>query len=221
MSSQVCLALLVACLAAAHAQLPLPLPFLLAQPPVAVGGRGRQPVLATAEARSRAALRPSPVSAALEAAAAFKQPMNPYNFAYDVHDETGNHQYRKEEATDGVVRGTYGYTDANGLYRFVSYVADGAGFRASIQSNEPGMGQAQAADVKLSAEEPPVVAAASAVSPVAAPVVHRVAPVQARRQRQRQAAPATSEATPTPAAVASTSAVDTESPLAFGRLLSQ
>lgn len=44
--------------------------------------------------------------------------------------ETGNANNGKS--------GSYGYTDANGLYRRVDYVADAYGFRASVQTNEPG-----------------------------------------------------------------------------------
>ena len=53
------------------------------------------------------------------------------------------------------MRGTYGYTDANGLYRYVDYVADANGFQATIRSNEPGVGSAQAASTILDAQEPP------------------------------------------------------------------
>ena len=54
----------------------------------------------------------------------------PYNFNFDVKDDSGNGQYRRESGdTAGVVRGSYGYTDAYGLYRIVDYVADKDGFR--------------------------------------------------------------------------------------------
>lgn len=54
----------------------------------------------------------------------------PYNFNFDFKDDTGNGQYRRESGdTAGVVRGSYGYTDAYGLYRIVDYVADKDGFR--------------------------------------------------------------------------------------------
>ena len=73
-----------------------------------------------------------------------------------MRDDFGNHQYRKEESDGhGTVRGTYGYTDANGIFRYVDYVADANGFKASIRSNEPGIGNGQAANIILSAEEPP------------------------------------------------------------------
>lgn len=84
------------------------------------------------------------------------KPSDPYNFGYDVRDDFGNHQYRKEEADGrGTVRGTYGYTDANGLFRYVDYIADANGFQAKIRSNEPGIGAGQAASILLTAEEPP------------------------------------------------------------------
>ena len=56
----------------------------------------------------------------------------PYNFNYDVKDDYGNNQFRREDSDDtGTVRGSYGYTDSNGLYRVVDYVADENGFRGS------------------------------------------------------------------------------------------
>ncbi|XP_053207566.1 uncharacterized protein DDB_G0271670-like [Panonychus citri] len=97
------------------------------------------------------------------------QPAEPYNFGYDVRDDYGNRQYRKEESdASGAVRGSYGYTDANGLFRIVEYIADANGFRANIKTNEPGTAAQQAADIILSAESPPraIVEAASAPKPV-------------------------------------------------------
>jgi hypothetical protein len=62
----------------------------------------------------------------------------PFSFNYDVKDEYGNGQYRREEGdSNGVVRGSYGYTDANGLYRIVDYVADQDGFRGSFNIDFP------------------------------------------------------------------------------------
>ncbi|CAG2101265.1 unnamed protein product [Medioppia subpectinata] len=88
----------------------------------------------------------------------------PYNFNYEHKDDTGNGQYRRESGdTNGVVRGSYGYTDAYGLYRIVDYVADKDGFRASIRTNEPGLNEPHPisgtvpnpADITLAAEETP------------------------------------------------------------------
>lgn len=88
----------------------------------------------------------------------------PFNFNYDVKDDYGNSQYRREDSDDsGAVRGSYGYTDANGLYRIVDYVADDNGFRATIRTNEPGLVEPSPAtgevlnpaDVILNAEATP------------------------------------------------------------------
>lgn len=75
----------------------------------------------------------------------------PFAFDFKTQDNSGNGQYRKEESDkNGVVRGSYGYTDANGIYRHVEYVADQNGFRANIKSNEPGLiGETQPASIQL------------------------------------------------------------------------
>ncbi|GBM91713.1 hypothetical protein AVEN_14917-1 [Araneus ventricosus] len=81
----------------------------------------------------------------------------PYNFDYKSADEQGNTHYHREEAdASGTVRGSYGYTDVQGLYRVVDYIADVNGFRASIRTNEPGTdGKESPADVQMTVEEPP------------------------------------------------------------------
>ncbi|KAL3192090.1 hypothetical protein MRX96_059293 [Rhipicephalus microplus] len=66
-------------------------------------------------------------------------PPHPYEFGYDTVDEFGNTQYRHETSdVHNNKHGFYGYTDANGIYRQVDYVADSNGFRAHIRTNEPG-----------------------------------------------------------------------------------
>ncbi|XP_003745880.1 cuticle protein 16.8-like [Galendromus occidentalis] len=63
----------------------------------------------------------------------------PYSFGYDTRDEFGTRQTRSEVSNAaGAKIGSYGYTDPHGIYRQVNYIADGAGFRASISTNEPG-----------------------------------------------------------------------------------
>ncbi|KAK8782876.1 cuticle protein 10.9-like [Amblyomma americanum] len=66
-------------------------------------------------------------------------PPQPYEFGYDTVDEFGT-RLTRQESSDGnnQKKGSYGYTDANGIYRQVNYVADAAGFRATVQTNEPG-----------------------------------------------------------------------------------
>ncbi|EEC04043.1 cuticle protein, putative [Ixodes scapularis] len=80
----------------------------------------------------------------------------PYEFGYDVKDEYGNSQSRQESGDgSGTVKGSYGYTDTNGIYRQVSYVADANGFRATVKTNEPGVGPASPADAEFIVEPPP------------------------------------------------------------------
>lgn len=61
----------------------------------------------------------------------------------------------EEGDENGNVRGTYGYTDVDGVYRIVEYTADENGFRANIKTNEPGVGKDNPADVIMEVEEPP------------------------------------------------------------------
>lgn len=62
----------------------------------------------------------------------------PYKFGYDIKDKHGE-QYRQEEGNGGnAVKGSYGFTDARGVKRQVEYLADHAGFRAQVRTNEPG-----------------------------------------------------------------------------------
>lgn len=76
---------------------------------------------------------------AIAAPAADENP-EPYAFNFESVDEAGT-QITRQEAGDanGAVQGTYSYRDANGLTRTVSYVADENGFRANVNSNEPGL----------------------------------------------------------------------------------
>lgn len=83
-------------------------------------------------------------------------PPTPYKFGYSVKDTEG--EQHREESSDGQnVRGSYGFTDNKGIHRQVSYVADQSGFKAQVQSNEPGTANKDPADVKMmsSAPEPP------------------------------------------------------------------
>lgn len=80
----------------------------------------------------------------------------PHNFNYDVTDEYGNQRYHQETGDgSGRVTGSYGYRDAYGVYRYVDYVADENGFRATIRSNEPGMDNPAPAGVQYALEQPP------------------------------------------------------------------
>ncbi|XP_015784304.1 uncharacterized protein DDB_G0284459-like [Tetranychus urticae] len=64
----------------------------------------------------------------------------PYQFGYEIEDGQGNMQHRHEHSDgSGAKVGSYGYVDANGIYRKVEYIADDKGFRVKMSSNEPGI----------------------------------------------------------------------------------
>lgn len=80
----------------------------------------------------------------------------PFAWGYDINDGYGGAQYHKETGDEyGKRTGSYGYTDAYGVYRQVDYVADEHGFRATIKTNEPGTANESPADVEMHAYEPP------------------------------------------------------------------
>lgn len=78
----------------------------------------------------------------------------PYKFGYEIKDDEGV-QYRHENSDgDGVVVGGYGFSDIRGIQRQVEYVADDAGFRARIKTNEPGTANQNPAAVELISDAP-------------------------------------------------------------------
>lgn len=81
----------------------------------------------------------------------------PYHFKYNIDDKEGNSQSRYESADgSGTVTGHYSYRLANGIFRRVKYIADGInGFRAYVESNEPGVGDDSPADVMVSVKPAP------------------------------------------------------------------
>lgn len=134
-------------------------------------------------------------------------PPQPFAWGYDINDGYGGAQYHKESGDEyGKRTGSYGYTDAYGIYRQVDYVADEHGFRATIKTNEPGTSNESPADVEMHAYEPPSnyytqqqnYQAPKAAYQAAAPVT-KAAPYQ---PAQAYRAPAVS-AYPAPAPVAS------------------
>ncbi|KAG1671211.1 Cuticle protein 16.8 [Nymphon striatum] len=77
----------------------------------------------------------------------------PYHFAYNIKDDYDTQIHREESGDEaGNVQGTYGYIDANGLYRQVEYTAGEYGFRANIKTNEPGTASKNPADVEIYAD---------------------------------------------------------------------
>ncbi|KAK8780394.1 hypothetical protein V5799_018265 [Amblyomma americanum] len=79
-------------------------------------------------------------------------PPQPYSFGYDNRDEFGTQLFHKEQGdASNAKTGSYGYRDANGLFRTVSYVADAGGFRATVDTNEPGTAPGASADAVFNA----------------------------------------------------------------------
>ncbi|XP_035219369.1 adult-specific rigid cuticular protein 15.5-like [Stegodyphus dumicola] len=90
----------------------------------------------------------------------------PYKFGYSIKDHHG--EQHREEVGDGAsgVKGSYGFTDARGIHRQVNYVADHAGFRAQVKTNEPGTANQNPAAVHVISEAP----YGNGVAVIAAPV---------------------------------------------------
>ncbi|XP_065300269.1 cuticle protein 10.9-like [Dermacentor albipictus] len=100
----------------------------------------------------------------ISAAGASYQPPQPYSFGYDSTDEFGTQLFHKEQGdASNAKSGSYGYRDANGLFRTVKYVADANGFRATVDTNEPGTAPGASADAVFNAN--PVAAPAEAGGP--------------------------------------------------------
>ncbi|KAF8773354.1 Cuticle protein 16.8 like protein [Argiope bruennichi] len=86
----------------------------------------------------------------------------PYSFGYKIKDKHG--EQHREETGDGVgvVKGSYGFTDERGIHRQVHYVADKAGFRAEVKTNEHGTASLDPAHVKMISSAHPYLGGAGA-----------------------------------------------------------
>lgn len=62
-----------------------------------------------------------------------------YHFGYNEGHPSGGTFRRESGDIAGNKVGSYGLSDADGRRRVVNYVADAAGFRATINTNEPGV----------------------------------------------------------------------------------
>ncbi|XP_055936850.1 cuticle protein 16.8-like [Argiope bruennichi] len=74
-----------------------------------------------------------------------------YAFGYSVGDHH-NKQHRQETSDGQTIRGSYGYTDARGIHRQVYYIADHAGFRAQVKTNEPGTANQNPASARVTSD---------------------------------------------------------------------
>ncbi|KAF8767253.1 cuticle protein 10.9-like [Argiope bruennichi] len=101
----------------------------------------------------------------------------PYDYGYDVKDDYGNKQFRKETGDGkGAVKGSYGYVDAHGIHRQVDYVADHHGFRAQVKTNEPGTANQNPAAVGVHSAAPVHVHAPAYAAPSHYAPVHHAGP---------------------------------------------
>ncbi|XP_076336136.1 uncharacterized protein LOC143239165 isoform X1 [Tachypleus tridentatus] len=131
----------------------------------------------------------------------------PYNFAYENKNEYGDTQWQQESGDEyGNKQGSYGYRDAYGVYRQVEYVADEAGFRAVIKTNEPGTANQNPADVQITSEAAPVNYEApvphkayTVPKPTYTPVVKTYAPAYAQTLKSYAPAYAPAFKVPAPA----------------------
>jgi len=93
------------------------------------------------------------------------EPISPYSFSYNA-DATDGSSTRQESAdASGVVRGSYSLVSADGIKRIVNYIADENGFRAQVQTNEPGTESKSSADVIMQSSQLPAEEIALRVGP--------------------------------------------------------
>ncbi|XP_054708871.1 cuticle protein 10.9-like [Uloborus diversus] len=79
----------------------------------------------------------------------------PYSFGYTSATEDGGSSGHQESGDGaGRVTGSYTVQDLEGHVRTVEYVADEAGFRATIRTNEPGTANQNPADVIMESSAP-------------------------------------------------------------------
>ncbi|XP_022671221.1 uncharacterized protein LOC111254543 [Varroa destructor] len=78
-----------------------------------------------------------------------------YSFSYDVQAEDGGHSRQETRDANGTITGSYTIALADGRRRTVEYIADADGFRARINTNEPGTGDDAPADVQWNSSAEP------------------------------------------------------------------
>ncbi|GBM74286.1 hypothetical protein AVEN_20297-1 [Araneus ventricosus] len=112
-------------------------------------------------------------------AAAVAQEINvpiPYSFNYAAPSEDGGSSSHQESGDgNGRVTGSYSLSNLEGHSRTVDYIADEAGFRATIRTNEPGTANINPADVVMesSAEANPI---SYSLGTAAAPATRVISP---------------------------------------------
>ncbi|KAH7981860.1 adult-specific rigid cuticular protein 15.7-like [Rhipicephalus sanguineus] len=89
----------------------------------------------------------------------------PYNFGYVAQAVGGSSSRQEVGDGNGAVQGVYTITTAEGGQRKVKYTADAAGFRAVVDTNEPGTQSESPADVALRSSSPPAYLLAAKYGP--------------------------------------------------------
>ncbi|CAN7996606.1 unnamed protein product, partial [Ixodes hexagonus] len=96
----------------------------------------------------------------------------PYSFGYDNTDGFGTRLTREETGDEHNNKvGSYSYVDAHGVARTVNYVADVHGFRATVETNEPGTKTSAPADAPIHSSSVQVAAPVEVKAVHPAPVV--------------------------------------------------
>lgn len=80
--------------------------------------------------------------------------VRPYNFDYRVEGADGASSGQEQSDGRGKVRGSYSFKLKDGRNRKVDYTADASGFRAEVETNEPGTGNLSPADVTFRSSAP-------------------------------------------------------------------
>ncbi|XP_015927121.2 cuticle protein 10.9-like [Parasteatoda tepidariorum] len=73
----------------------------------------------------------------------------PYQFGYVAKINGGESHHHESGIGGAAVQGSYGYTDAKGIHREVTYLADQGGFKAQVKTNEPGTAPKDPAAVQM------------------------------------------------------------------------
>ncbi|KAH7981858.1 hypothetical protein HPB52_001277 [Rhipicephalus sanguineus] len=89
----------------------------------------------------------------------------PYSFGYVAQAVGGSSSRQEAGDGNGAVQGVYTITTAEGGQRKVKYTADAAGFRAVVDTNEPGTQSESPADVALRSSSPPAYLLAAKYGP--------------------------------------------------------
>ncbi|XP_077539960.1 uncharacterized protein LOC144152540 [Haemaphysalis longicornis] len=79
----------------------------------------------------------------------------PYQFGYVAQGPDGSSSRQEVADGNGAVQGAYTITTSEGTQRKVKYAADAGGFRAVVDTNEPGTETSSPADAAFRSSQPP------------------------------------------------------------------